>query len=113
MALKAGYAILNEPHVDMRGRSSVWLERRPVTSEVAGSSPVVPANSSLCLLKELRCRSGRTHVETGNLEDMGARVKYWRGNLRYGARRTPTRITQSCTMPALLACPLRRSQRIL
>src|ERR1035437_3353133 len=26
-----------------RGRSSVWLERRPVTSEVAGSSPVVPA----------------------------------------------------------------------
>ena|ERR1700689_4661353 len=26
-----------------RGRSSVGLERRPVTSEVAGSSPVVPA----------------------------------------------------------------------
>ena len=26
-----------------RGRSSVWLERRPVTSEVAGSNPVVPA----------------------------------------------------------------------
>jgi hypothetical protein len=25
------------------GRSSVWLERRPVTAEVAGSSPVVPA----------------------------------------------------------------------
>ena len=27
----------------LRGRSSVWLERRPVTSEVAGSNPVVPA----------------------------------------------------------------------
>ncbi len=27
----------------MRGRSSVWLERVPVTHEVAGSSPVVPA----------------------------------------------------------------------
>ncbi len=26
-----------------RGRSSVWLERWPVTSEVAGSSPVGPA----------------------------------------------------------------------
>ena len=30
-----------------RGRSSVWLERRPVTSEVAGSNPVVPANPFL------------------------------------------------------------------
>src|SRR5205823_725439 len=29
--------------VTLRGRSSVWLERRPVTSEVAGSNPVVPA----------------------------------------------------------------------
>lgn len=27
------------------GVSSVWLERRPVTSEVAGSSPVLPANA--------------------------------------------------------------------
>ena len=27
----------------MRGRSSVGLERRPVTPEVAGSSPVAPA----------------------------------------------------------------------
>ena len=27
-----------------RGRSSVWLERRPVTSEVASSSLVVPAS---------------------------------------------------------------------
>ena len=26
------------------GRSSVWIERRPVTPEVAGSNPVVPAN---------------------------------------------------------------------
>ena len=25
------------------GRSSIWLERRPVTAEVAGSSPVDPA----------------------------------------------------------------------
>ena len=28
------------------GRSSVWLERCPVTAEVAGSSPVVPAIDS-------------------------------------------------------------------
>jgi hypothetical protein len=28
----------------MRGRSSVWLERLPVTQEVAGSNPVGPAN---------------------------------------------------------------------
>ena len=34
-----------------RGRSSVGLERRPVTPEVAGSSPVAPAIivASLCL----------------------------------------------------------------
>ena len=29
-----------------RGRSSVWLERQPVTLEVAGSSPVGPAIDS-------------------------------------------------------------------
>ena len=29
------------------GVSSVWLERRPVTSEVAGSSPVLPANGAI------------------------------------------------------------------
>ena len=30
--------------VSLQGRSSVWLERLPVTQEVAGSSPVAPAN---------------------------------------------------------------------
>jgi hypothetical protein len=29
----------------MRGRSSVWLERLPVTQEAAGSSPAAPANN--------------------------------------------------------------------
>jgi hypothetical protein len=33
-----------------RGRSSVWLERWPVTSEVAGSSPVGPAIYSRSLM---------------------------------------------------------------
>ena len=31
------------PASGTRGCSSVWLERRPVTSEAAGSSPVTPA----------------------------------------------------------------------
>ena len=31
-----------------RGRSSDWLERRPVTAEAAGSSPVAPARCILC-----------------------------------------------------------------
>ena len=30
-----------------RGRSSVGLERRPVTPEVVGSSPIVPATSNV------------------------------------------------------------------
>ena len=32
-----------------RGRSSVWLERRPVTPEAAGSSPVDPATQPLAV----------------------------------------------------------------
>ncbi len=44
------------PHVTLHGRtefvpnrgcSSVWLERRPVTPEAAGSSPVTPASMDL------------------------------------------------------------------
>ena len=31
------------PPTKIRGCSSVWLERLPVTQEVAGSSPVAPA----------------------------------------------------------------------
>jgi hypothetical protein len=34
------------------GRSSVWLERCPVTAEVAGSSPVVPAIQNKALKLE-------------------------------------------------------------
>jgi hypothetical protein len=32
--------------VFLRGRSSAWLERRPVTPEVASSNLVAPANLS-------------------------------------------------------------------
>src|SRR5579863_5426442 len=35
------------------GTQFSWLERRPVTSEVAGSNPVVPANFFLFLCKNL------------------------------------------------------------
>ena len=35
--------------LSLGGRSSTWLERRPVTPEVAGSSPVGPAEEVLVL----------------------------------------------------------------
>ena len=40
-----------------RGRSSIWLERRPVTPEAAGSSPVGPAlEKTLFIHRVFFCR---------------------------------------------------------
>ena len=42
-----------ELRIDKRGRSSVWLERRLVTPEVASSSLVGPAIYFICLSSNL------------------------------------------------------------
>ena len=47
-----------------RGRSSVWLERLPVTQEVAGSSPVVPA--LFVYIFEPRLRNAYTGINRPN-----------------------------------------------
>ena len=47
------------PFGPLRGCSSVWLERWPVTPEVAGSSPVTPAiilNRSIWGFGHMNCR---------------------------------------------------------
>src|SRR5262245_11614738 len=46
VALTWGERVFNSPRRP-RGRSSVGLERRPVTPKVAGSSPVAPASLSI------------------------------------------------------------------
>ena len=51
------------PSTFSRGRSSVWLERRPVTPEVASSSLVVPA-----ILEETGGGEGRSGFSLRNKE---------------------------------------------
>jgi hypothetical protein len=60
----------------MRGRSSVWLERQPVTLEVAGSSPVGPAMWPL--LSSILTRAFFFHILFGNqfpANDIGAGMR--------------------------------------
>jgi 4a-hydroxytetrahydrobiopterin dehydratase len=60
-----------------RGRSSVWLERRPVTPEAAGSSPVAPATSELARQHCEPCEKGTPPLPEEEAAALSSEVPEW------------------------------------
>ena len=103
----------------MAGGEFSWLERLPVTQEVAGSSPVAPANSFVDALKAQGSSKQQTacHLQA----DLLAVAERPGGSIYHGlravhatglVRRCPFAAIDSCNSLILKGVRFRRSENI-